>query len=347
MELAIARYRLLFKHPFGTAHGLRDGTDSVFVRLAEEDHVGYGEATLPPYLPETQDSVIQEFSSVEVNKFLRGTECSEQRTFPSHLTLTGPSRAALSTAYYDLLSKHLDIDIKDLLEVDHGKSRPQSMVTLGHTMPREIASKLIELPSSDLLKVKLGSKSDGSTLETLSALDDRPLFLDANQGWNSVEQALEMISLVGEARVRGIEQPFAKDRRDLHGELKHRTKVPVFGDESIQDLADLERATEAFDGVNLKLMKCGGLDKALAMAKRAKELGLEVMLGSMSESSLGCGAMAALSGCADLLDLDGPWLIQNDPFRGLSMINGNLRIAEGSGIGINPRVGIKLDWREL
>lgn len=221
------------------------------------------------------------------------------------------------------------------------------MVTLGQTELTKIESKLIELPSSDILKVKLGSNNDQPTLEAILVLDDRPLFLDANQGWNSVEQALEVIELVGAHRVRGIEQPFAKDRWDLHGDLKRRTEVPVYGDESIQDLTDLERATDAFDGVNLKLMKCGGLDNALTMAKRAKDLGLEVMLGSMSESSLGCGAMAALSGCADLLDLDGPWLIKNDPFQGLSMMDGKLLIDEGAGIGVSPRAGFDLYWTEL
>ena len=218
------------------------------------------------------------------------------------------------------------------------------MVTLGHTDPSEIASKLKELPNSKLLKVKLGSHFDKAALEALLDLDDRPFFLDANQGWSSVEQALEAIALVGVSRVRGIEQPFPKDRWDLHRELKRRTEVPVFGDESIQDLADLEQAAEAFSGVNLKLMKCGGLDRALKMARRAKELGLEVMLGSMSESTLGCGAMAALNGRADLADLDGPWLIQNDPFQGLSMINGELKVSEGYGIGVRPRNGFDLDW---
>jgi len=347
MELAIARYRLLFKHPFGTAHGLRDGTDSVFVRLIEGDLVGYGEATLPPYLKETQESVIQELLSSEVKQFIESIDSSSHQKFPSELLLSGPSRAALSTAYYDLISKYLGIGINELLQVGSKPKRPKTMVTLGHSKQDEIASKLVELPASDLLKVKLGSDMDRSTLEALSTLDDRPFFLDANQGWTRVEQALELISLVGADRVRGIEQPFAKERWDLHHELKRRTDVPVFGDESIQGLDDLESAAEAFSGVNLKLMKCGGLDNALTMAKRAKELGLEVMLGSMSESSLGCGAMAALSGSAELLDLDGPWLIKNDPFQGLSMSNGSLQIAGGNGIGVDPRQGLELDWVKL
>ena len=139
-----------------------------------------------------------------------------------------------------------------------------------------------------------------------------------------MDQALAAIEVVGVERVVGLEQPFAKDRWELHKELANECPITVYGDESIQGLDDLERAPEAFGGVNLKLMKCGGLDVAEAMAERARELGLKVMLGSMSESTLGCGAMASLQHVADLADLDGPWLISNDPFEGLEMHQGRL-----------------------
>jgi len=218
------------------------------------------------------------------------------------------------------------------------------MVTLGHSLLNHISLKLSEMPRSSCLKVKLGSLADKATLKAVKELDQRPLFLDANQGWTSVVQALDAIAIAGEGDVVGLEQPFAKERWDLHAELRNVTAVPIYGDESIQGVADLERATEAFDGVNLKLMKCGGLDSAAAMAKRARELGLKVMLGSMSESSLGCGAMAQLAGSADLLDLDGPWLIKNDPFQGLRMEDGRLLIEGTTGVGIELRSGAQLNW---
>ena len=221
------------------------------------------------------------------------------------------------------------------------------MVTLGHSELGDIAKKLIELPKTALLKVKLGSADDENTLRLVKSLDDRPMFLDANQGWGSVDQALKAIDVAGEYRVIGMEQPFAKERWDLHRDLRNVIRIPVYGDESIQDMADLDRSPEAFDGVNLKLMKCGGLDSALAMVQRARDLGLKVLLGSMSESSLGCGAMAHLAGVADLVDLDGPWLIKNDPFEGLGLVGGNLVPKGAVGVGVQPRSGSELDWTPI
>jgi L-alanine-DL-glutamate epimerase-like enolase superfamily enzyme len=221
------------------------------------------------------------------------------------------------------------------------------MITLGYSDTDDIPLKLKELPSSDLLKVKLGSSRDLETVDRLAELDGRDLVLDANQAWATLDQALRVIDRVGIQRIAGVEQPFPKDRWDLHAELSSLNKVCVIGDESIQDIEDLRRARGTFSGVNLKLMKCGGVDLAMAMLEEARRIGLTVMLGSMSESSLGCGAMACLAAHADLVDLDGPWLIKNDPFQGLGMEQGKLVVPEGPGFGIDLRPGATLDWITL
>lgn len=347
MVLAFTRYRLLFKHPFATAHGMRDGTDSVFVRISEDGRIGYGEATMPPYLAESQESVVGEIAALGAKAILNWLGTFNGRSFDPGIALSAPARAALTTAYIDLKAKEQGLKVKEFLEIGSPFSEPLTMMTLGHSDVKVIALKLNELPHSNILKIKLGSNNDRAILNALMVLDERPFFLDANQGWTHVDQALDIINLVGEARIRGIEQPFPKDRWDLHAALKDSTSVPVFADESIQDPKDLEHASRSFSGVNLKLMKSGGSDIALAMADRAKELGLQVMLGSMSESSLGCGAMAAISWRADLLDLDGPWLIQNDPFQGLTMSNGVLVVPSEIGLGITLRDGSELVWTEL
>src|SRR5436190_4135182 len=338
MRLSIAPYRLRFNHPFGTAHGLRDGTDSVFIRLEEDGHTGYGEATLPPYLHGTQASVIEEFRAVDPAVQLHAIEHGNE-AFPG--SMSPPARAALSTAYYDLTARQQDVSVSTLLASRLAKStaRARTMVTLGHSVLSEIPSKLIELPWSSILKVKLGSDHDQETLKAVLEQDDRPLFLDANQGWDTVEEAIASVELVGPARFIGLEQPFPADRWELHRYLRTRGVDRIVGDESIQDMADLERAAGVFSGVNVKLMKCGGLDRAVSLIARARELGISVMLGSMSESSLGCGAMAQLAGWADLLDLDGPWLVSNDPFEGLRMDRGELIVEDPVGIGTRPKAG--------
>ncbi len=342
MELSTARYRLLFKHPFGTAHGLRDGTDSVFVRLEENGVVGFGEATLPPYLAETQQSVLDELRDIDLAEYLDSLGLNETR---SAQVLSAPTRAALSTAYYDLTSRKKGIPISILAGglTQVPSSRGRVMMTLGHSRLDEIPSKIRELPGSDVLKVKLGSRNDAEILNAVLQADTRPLFLDANQGWIRIEQALEAIELVGN-RLVGLEQPFAKDRFDLHRELSKADVEHLFADESIQDAGDMERVAQSFTGINIKLMKCGGLDRAIELIERARSLGLGVMLGSMSESSLGCGAMAQLCGYADLIDLDGPWLIANDPFVGLKLEGGRMALEGSTGVGVVPSSTTLFDW---
>lgn len=346
MELALARYRLLFKHPFGTAHGLRDGTDSVFVRLTKSGIHGYGEATLPPYLNHTQQAVIEDITSFWIKY---GIRIGQDEFGPDMLdTLIAPARAAMHIAHIGLINRLKGQSTRSILSpMDTNVPIARCMVTLGHSMVRDIPLKLSELPDSPVLKIKLGALNDLDVLNAVKELDNRMLFLDANQGWTDMAQAEAAVKAASAERVVGIEQPFAKDRWDLHKALKERLGVPVYGDESIQGLGDLERAPEAFDGVNLKLMKCGGLDIAARMAERARELGLRVMLGSMSESSLGCGAMLALRDMAELLDLDGPWLISNDPFEGLRMDRGRLVVRGGLGIGVRPKADHGLEFNYI
>jgi len=346
MRLALAPYRLYFKHPFGTAHGLRDGTDSVFVRIEHNGFVGYGEATLPPYLDETQQSVLEELRTMGLDEQLRLLEGGAVDVLNS---LSQPARAALTTAYYDLMSRQRTTSVSMLLTGHVKQQRPDralTMMTLGHSALKDIPTKLKELPASDILKVKLGSDHDIATLRAVLCADQRPLFLDANQGWTTIAEAMTALEVVGQTRLVGLEQPFAKERLDLHRELRQQGVDRLYGDESVQNATDLERAADAFTGINVKLMKCGGLDRALELIGRARELGMSVMLGSMSESSLGCAAMAQLAATADLLDLDGPWLIANDPFTGLAMVAGELAFEHPLGIGVRP-VEAVLQWSIL
>lgn len=166
-------------------------------------------------------------------------------------------------------------------------------------------------------------------------LDGRPLFLDANQGLSTIQEALLLVEAAGD-RLLAMEQPFPVKRNDLQKQLQERLGVVIHGDESIQDLNELENSVGVFKGLNIKLMKCGGLDRAKALMDRAAVLGMKVMLGSMSESSLGCTAMAHMAGKADIVDLDGPWSIKNDPFQGISMHHGKLDHASRSGYRSRP-----------
>jgi len=342
LKLSYCRYRLLFKHPFGTAHGLRDGTDTVFIRAEQDGFVGYGEATLPPYLKETTDSVIQRLAAIAVPSVGNVSDLMQRILgHPAEIAEHPAARAALHTAMADLSARMAHVSANQRFNRSELK-RPLTLMTVGSGEVDAISEKIKDTRLADAIKVKLGALDDELALKKVKSLDDRMLFLDANQGLSTVDQVLERIAWAGEDRVVGIEQPFGKDRPDLHAALLAVTAIPVYGDESIQDLADLEAKAGSFSGVNIKLMKCGGMDRVKELIDRATGLGLRVMLGSMSESSLGCTVMAHYADLADVVDLDGPWLIRNDPFQGMAMRDGALELPDGPGYGVTLKA--ELDW---
>jgi L-alanine-DL-glutamate epimerase-like enolase superfamily enzyme len=331
LRLSFCPYRLLFKHPFAIAHGVRDGTDSIFIRLEQEGVVGHGEVTLPPYLEEKPEHVVRRLWHVaaagldSVEQLLAHVQ--QEELWPGHQGC----RAGLHTACMDWLGKKLNVPVNELLDIRTLKL-PMTLVTIGITPMEELAEKLLELPNSDALKVKVDGPGSLPMLLAVLGTDPRPILVDANQGLGRVEDAHALAETAG-SRLLGMEQPFGREETGLQRRLQSEAEFPVFGDEAIQGLADLEAAVGIFSGVNIKLIKCGGLDRAKAMAERAAELGMPVMLGSMSESSLATTAMAQLMGQADLLDLDGPWLIKNDPFSGVCMDQGRLVLPILPGIG--------------
>lgn len=332
LRLSYAPYRLLFKHPFETSHGVRDGTDSIFIRIEEHGLSGYGEVTLPPYLEEKPRAVIDRLLRIERSHLIDPEAClahlNEEKAWGKH---EQGCRAGLYSAWIDLVSMKQQVAVAQMLNVVKLKNA-LTMVTIGITPVAEVESTLQDLPKSDVLKVKMNGPGSIPMLKAVLQADARPVFLDANQGLNAKIEAEELLRTAGK-RLVAIEQPFKQKDNELQRRFQEGTTTVVYGDESIQGLNDLELAKGRFKGVNIKLMKCGGLDRAKTMADRAKELGMNVMLGSMSESSLGCTAMAHLAGQADLVDLDGPWLIKNDPFEGMGMRNGKLLMPDRPGIG--------------
>lgn len=343
MKLDIRPYRLRFKRPFGTAHGLRDGTDSVLIRLSDGGPCGYGEATTPPYVSEDQAGIIELYRSIDLQTIDTSDLKSLTRSIDQVLDGRAhpAARSGLSMAFMDLILKQ-----KEIHASTRGSIRPhasgRAVYTLGISRLDELDEKLNEAIDAPVLKVKLnGTTDDLKVLRWLAQRSKRPLLLDANQGLASVEQALGLVEAAGGPdRVVGLEQPFHQEDLDRHADLCQETAVPVIADESVQGPEDLEARGWAFTGVNVKLMKCGGLDHAERMIAWARGRSMLVMLGSMSESSLGCAAMASLGGLADLCDLDGPWLIANDPFRGFAMVDGQYRSLGRTGLGVEPVEGL-------
>lgn len=336
LRIAICPYRLLFKRPFGTAHGLRDGTDALFIRVEHHGVFGYGEVTLPPYVKETIPGTIAHLKRLAAQGPWELEPLMLALGQQGLLNDAPACRAGLHTALIDARSKALHTTVHQLVESKRFDAG-QMVMTVGICGVQEALEQLAELPATGALKLKVGDADGMARVKAIRDQTNAAILLDGNQGLMSVAEATALAEAVGQGRLLGFEQPFSTQRDIENRELARLTEANVFADESAQGLADLNRIATCFNGVNIKLMKCGGLDVGARIANRARELGLKVMLGSMSESSLGCTAMAHLAGAADVVDLDGPWLIANDPFIGLTLESGRLVLPQGRGLGVVPR----------
>jgi L-alanine-DL-glutamate epimerase-like enolase superfamily enzyme len=211
--------------------------------------------------------------------------------------------------------------------------------TIGIDTPQAMAQAALQIPDYPIIKIKLGSDDDLARLDAIKkARPDARLCVDANAAW-STEKALKITRTLAGYELDFIEQPVARDNFVGMGLVQAACDIPVVADESVQTAADLERlAAAGVQGINLKLMKVGGLAPALALIEHARALGLRIMLGCMIETSLGVTAMAHLSGLADWLDLDAPLLIANDPFEGVQFDKqARIHIPDRPGIGACQR----------
>jgi L-alanine-DL-glutamate epimerase-like enolase superfamily enzyme len=337
LELRYYPFQLKFKHPFAIAAGARDVTPVVFVELEHKGIIGYGEAALPPYLSETQESVIAFLTELNTAQFndplaiqevLRYVFSFDEKNFAA--------KAAFDIALHDLAGKILNKPTFEIFGLSK-ENCPQTTFTIGMDTPKIILQKVNEAKDFNLLKVKLGGPFDKLIIETIRGETDKPICVDVNQGWAEKEFALDMICYLKEQGAIFIEQPLEKNKIEDAKWLKEKSPLPIIADEAVQTFDDIEKIKEAYHGINIKLMKCGGMHSAMKMIKRAKELNLKVLIGCMSESSCGVSAAAQLTPLADWADLDGPLLISNDPFKGINYEKGKIMLNDLPGNGVEKR----------
>jgi L-alanine-DL-glutamate epimerase-like enolase superfamily enzyme len=324
MQLSCYPYQLKFKYPFRIAHGLRETTDLVYVKLQHENFVAWGEAALPPYLPETQQSVINfltDFATIVSPQQLDDwfEKLAEDKS--SNLA----AKAALDMALWDMKAQIENTTVSKLLGIERGEY-PLCTYTIGVCSFEEMSQKIDDANDAgfELFKLKLNGKDDESIIHNFKRLSQKPFMVDVNQGWNTAEEAIEKIHRLIQEKCAAVEQPLKKEMLQEMKLVKKECATILFADESCQRLGDVERLADSFSGINIKLMKCGSLTEAVNMIKKARQLNLKVLIGCMSESSVGCSAAAILSPLADYADLDGPYLIANDPFDGMKVREGRI-----------------------
>lgn len=334
MKLSYFPYDLKFKQPFAIAHGTRDHTEAIFVTIEYNNLIGYGETTFPPYLPDNRNSAIQFFEKIIASGFEKINSLENAIGFVQNFSEENfPAKAALDIALCDLLGKQQNKSLHHLWNLDATKI-PVASFTIGMGTPKEIIEKVKAASDFKLLKVKLGGPFDKMIIETIHSVTDVPISVDANQGWEDEYFAVDMIAWLAEMNCVFVEQPLPKNDFDKMQFVFERSALPLIADESLQTINDLPHIQNCFHGINVKLMKCGGLSNAKRLIEEAQALNLKILIGCMSESSCGCSAAAQLAPLSNWIDLDGPLLISNDPFYGIKYVDGKMLLNDNPGIGV-------------
>jgi L-alanine-DL-glutamate epimerase-like enolase superfamily enzyme len=341
MQLRFHPYTLELRHTFTVAVSSRTTTPAMLVEVERDGIVGYGEASMPPYLGETQESVAAFLRGVDLARF--EDPFRREEILPAIDALAPgntAAKAAVDIALHDWIGKKLGAPWHRLWGLDPARVPPTSF-TIGLDTPEVVVGKTREAVAAGfrILKIKLGrdAATDRALVEPIRGVTDLPLTIDANQGWRNRDEALRMIEWLAPRGVLFVEQPLPKERWDDAAWLHARSPLPLVADESVQRLADVTQACGAFHGINVKLMKCTGLREAHQMIVLARALGLKVMLGCMTETSCAISAAAQLAPLVDWADLDGAALIKNDPFVGATISDGHVTPGDEPGIGVRPR----------
>lgn len=340
MKLRFFAYELKLRHVFTVATYSRSTTPDVQVELEYDGVIGYGEASMPPYLQKelgTMDSVMAFLKKVQdtIGRFSDPFQMEDILAYIDGLSEgDAAAKAAVDIALHDLVGKLLQAPWYKIWGLDKEKA-PSTTFTIGIDTPEVVREKTKECAERfNILKVKLGGSNDREMIETIRSVTSLPIAVDANQGWTDRQHALDMIHWLKEQGIVMVEQPMPKERIDDIAWITQQSPLPIFADEGVQRLKDVPALKGAYTGINIKLMKCTGMREAWKMLNLARALDMKVMVGCMTETSCACSAAAQLSPAVDFADLDGNLLIANDRFRGMEVVKGKITLPDLPGIGV-------------
>ncbi len=333
MVLRYRPYTLELKHVFTVAVSSRTTTPVVLTEIEYNGVTGYGEASMPPYLGESHESVQAFLAKVDMGKYENPFELE---TILADIDAIAPgnpaAKAAIDIALHDLVGKLLNQPWYNIWGFNKAKT-PYTSFTIGIDTADVVRQKTKEAAEFKVLKVKLGRENDKEMIETIRSVTNVPITSDVNQGWKDKQQALDMIHWLKEKNIVMVEQPMPKTQIDDLAWLTERSPLPIIGDEGVQRLEDVKKAHGVYHGINIKLMKCTGMREAHKMVVLARALGMKVMLGCMTETSCAISAASHLSPMVDWADLDGALLIKNDIYDGTKVIDGKVTLMDRPGIG--------------
>ncbi len=318
--------------PFRLSRGASSVRRNVIFEIEHEGVIGRGEAAPIPRYGESAESAAAALEAM-------AARLADPRAFAEEgrrVALPGQraAEAAFDAALYDLAARRLGVPVRELLGIGR-RALPPTSWTIGLDPIPEALEKVAASAAFRVLKLKMGADGDLDLLAAVRGATDRPIRVDANEGW-TFDGARRRLPELARLGVEFVEQPLPADRLEEIRELRRTSPLPFVADESVHDAADVPRLVGAFDGINVKLAKCGGIGPALELIATARAHGLKVLLGCMVESSLGIAAALAVAPRVDWIDLDGNLLIERDPFTGLETIEGRLLLPAGPGLGVEP-----------
>ncbi|OGC00322.1 hypothetical protein A2V82_17490 [candidate division KSB1 bacterium RBG_16_48_16] len=330
--------RLVLRHQWRISRQVDAFKDNVFIEIERDGIVGLGEAAHNPRYDESLDST---------RRFLDAATPVLERCHPRHFQHVideidmlapgqGAAKACVEMALLDWITKQAGWPLARYLGVDEQRML-QTSFSIGLDEPEIIRKKVREAQDFPILKIKLGTEHDDEIIDAVRSETDKILRVDANEGWKDRELALERIRWLSGLNVEFVEQPMPADRHDDMKWLHQRAPLPLFADEAVKNSRDIPTLVGGYDGINIKIDKSGGLLEALRMISLARTCPMRVMIGCMVASSLSITAAAHLVPLADYADLDGNLLLQNDPFDGIKVEKGWLRLPKRIGLGVEKK----------
>ncbi len=337
MELTWTRLRIIPALPFRTAKAVRTEKETLCVKVAQDEVVGWGEAVPMDTYHQTLESA--ESALTRMRPLLADRDVHHVEDIIAELLTRFDGEratvAAVDAALHDWIGKRYGVATVRWLGLNERRI-PLTSFTIGIDTPERVADKVRAADSYPIFKVKVGTAEGDAAFDVIRRIaPSKTIRVDANQGW-TVDEALARLPRLRDVGVEFVEQPVRADDLDGLRRLKEAGILPIVADESCERPSDVIKLAGCVDGVNIKLAKCGGINEARKMIHLARALGMKVMLGCMIESSLGIAAAAQLAPLVDWLDLDGHLLIRDDPFTGLGGTGGQLTIGASPGLGVAP-----------
>ncbi len=337
MKLSWKQYDLKLKHTFRISRGARDIASVIILEFEHDGIIGYGEASPSKRYGETPETVVSFFQRLNFSRFESPFLLDDILAYVDSIELGNTSaKCAVDIALHDWTGKKLGVPLYQLWGLNPKKTA-QCSFTIAIDSKEVIEQKVHEAEEYPILKIKLGLDNDEEMINTIRKITDKVLYVDANEGWKDRNLALERIKWLKDQNVEFVEQPMPADQFDDLKWLRDKSDLPLMADESVVRLNEIPKLAQAFDGINIKLMKCTGLREAMRMINTAQALNMKIMMGCMIETAVATSAGAHLSPLLDYADLDGNVLISNDPFDGVRNIRGELKLNNNPGLGVSLR----------